>query len=122
MAHALGGFVEQHQLRFHRQGGGNFQRALAAVGHVNGDGIGKLGQVDLGQQGHRALIELVELALALPEMKGGAELALQADAHVLQHRQVREHGRNLERTDDAHAGNLGWPGLRNVAAIEQDMS
>jgi hypothetical protein len=38
--------------------------------------------------------------------KDSCPAALQADAHVLQHRQVREHGGNLERADDAHAGNL----------------
>ena len=40
-------------------------------------------------------------------MERGAELALQADAHVLQHRQVRKHGGNLERADDAEARDRG---------------
>jgi hypothetical protein len=31
MPHALRRFIEQHQFRFHRQRGGNFQRALAAI-------------------------------------------------------------------------------------------
>src|SRR5215217_3153755 len=54
-------------------------------------------------------------------MKAGAQLALQADAHVLQYRQVREHGRNLEGADDAHARDLGRARARDVAAVEQDL-
>ena len=34
VAHALGRFVEQHQLGLHRQRGRDFERALAAVGQV----------------------------------------------------------------------------------------
>ena len=53
-------------------------------------------------------------------MKRGANLALQGDAHIFQHPQVREHGRDLERADDAAPRNLRRCVLGNVLSVEQD--
>jgi hypothetical protein len=64
----------------------------------------KLAQVHGVQQLERAVVQLRPAnALGFPEMERRAQLALQADAHVFQHRQVREGGRDLERADDAAA-------------------
>src|SRR5256885_5488018 len=49
-----------------------------------------------------------------------AQLALQADAHVLQQRAMREHGRDLEGPDHATARNLRRCFPRDVLAIETD--
>ena len=55
-------------------------------------------------------------------MKGGAEPALQGDAHVLEHRKVREGGRDLERAHHALAREVGGLGARDVAAVVQDLA
>src|SRR3954452_11222248 len=64
----------------------------------------------------------MQRALALPEMKSGAQRTLQADTHVLQCRQMRKYSRNLKRTDDAPARYLGRPFLRDVDAVEDDLA
>src|SRR5450631_1661305 len=53
-------------------------------------------------------------------MKRGAELSLQRDAHVLEHRQMPEHRRDLERADDAPARDRGRLLVRDVIAGKQD--
>ena len=55
-------------------------------------------------------------------MKGGAEFALQADTHVLQHRQVWKHGGNLERADDAAARDLGRLRVGDVLAVVENVA
>jgi hypothetical protein len=106
VAHALRGLVEQQQLRVQRQRGGDFERALAAVGQVARQRCRKARQADLLQQRHRRRVELVHGRHRLPEAVVDAELALQRDLHVLQHRELREHGRDLERAHDAAARDL----------------
>src|SRR5690606_34482204 len=48
------------------------------------------------------------------------QLALQAQTHVLQHAQVREHRGDLERADHAAARDLCRPLARDVHAVEHD--
>ena len=86
--HARGGLVEQHQFGLHRERGGDLQRALAAVGELARVDARELAEAHGVEQRHRAVVQHVERLLALPEVERGAELALQADAHVLQHREV----------------------------------
>ena len=92
MTHALGGFIQQHQLGVHGQGGGNFQGTLAAIGQIDRHCLGKVGQIHLGQQRHGLVIELIQRGVTAPKKIGSAELALQSDAHVVQHRHLWEHG------------------------------
>ncbi len=55
----------------------------------------------------------------LPEVERRAELALQADAHVFQHREMREHRGDLERADDAAARGLRRPLVGDVDPVVQ---
>ena len=50
----------------------------------------------------------------------GRKRALQSDAHVLQHGQVREYGGNLERTDHAAIGDPLRPQAGDVLAVVQN--
>ena len=58
----------------------------------------------------------IQARLGLPEMKAGAQFALQTDAHVLKHAQVRKHGRDLERAH--HAGTR----LGDVLALLENLT
>ncbi len=122
MAHALRGLVQQHQLGVECQRGGNLQRALAAVRQLHRLGLREAAQVDLLQQRHGFVVECVQAGLGLPEMEAGAQLALQADAHVLQHGEVREHGRDLERSHHAGARHLGCLVAGDVLALVEDLA
>ncbi|MNL35117.1 hypothetical protein D3C87_1571290 [compost metagenome] len=53
-------------------------------------------------------------------MERGAQLALQTQAHVLHEGEVRKHGRYLERTDDASAGDLRRLFARDIVPVELD--
>ncbi len=120
VAHALRGLVEQHQLGLHRQRRGDLQRALAAVRQVDGDLVGQVGKAHLREQLARPAVEVRQAALAFPEMERRAQAALQAEAHVLGERQVREHGRYLKRADHPAPGDLRRRLAGDVRAIEGD--
>ena len=122
VAHALGGFVQQHQLGLHGQGGGNLQSALAAIGQVDGGFVGQVGQAHFGQQRKGAVVELAQRGLTLPEVVGRAQAALQADAHVLQQGQVGENGGDLERPDHTTAGDLCRTFAGDVHPVEDDLA
>src|SRR3954468_19476827 len=49
-------------------------------------------------------------------------LALQSDAHVLQHCEVRENRGDLERADETHARDAGRRRAGDLAAIEEDLA
>ncbi|MNL68033.1 hypothetical protein D3C87_1926940 [compost metagenome] len=53
-------------------------------------------------------------------MVRGAQPALQTQAHVLQQREVWEHSRDLERTDDAAPRDLRGPLAGDIPAVEED--
>ena len=56
----------------------------------------------------RALVELRRArGLRAPEVERAAALALQRDAHVLQHGEMREHRGNLERAHQAEPRDVG---------------
>ena len=119
-AHALGGLVEQHQLGVHGQGGGNLQRALAAVAQLHRDGVRITLQIHRRKELQRPVVQAVQGALGAPKIIRGAHLALQGHAHVFQHREVRKNGRDLKRADDAAPRNLRRRVLRDVLPIEQN--
>ena len=121
VTHALCGLVQQHQLGVHGQGGGNFQSAFAAIGQLHRRQIGHAAQIHFIQQGHGLVVELVEHALGAPKVHGHAGATLQRNAHVLQHGQVGEGGRNLERPHQTAARHLRGLFGGDVLAIEQDL-
>ncbi|KAG1249119.1 hypothetical protein G6F68_013508 [Rhizopus microsporus] len=96
VAHALRGFVQQQQFGLQRQRGRDFQGALAAVGQVARCHVQMGAQADLVQQFLDAVVQAFPRALRPPEAIVHAQLALQGHAHVLAHRQLREHGGYLE--------------------------
>ncbi|MCY1541484.1 hypothetical protein D9M68_771800 [compost metagenome] len=113
-------FVQQHDFRFQRQGHGDFQRALAAIGQQGGGGVRQRGQADRIQQFHRAPIQAVDAAAAAPEAPAVAMLAHQRHAHVLQDRKPQEHRGDLEGADDPQPRDLFRRQRRDVAAAVVD--
>ncbi|MNT67033.1 hypothetical protein D3C72_2051460 [compost metagenome] len=79
-------------------------------------------QADLVQQFLDAVVQAFQRALRPPEAIVHAQFALQGHAHVLAHRQLREHGRYLERTHDAAARGLRGAFLRDVHAVVHDLA
>jgi len=57
-------------------------------------------------------------AFGAPEIERAAAGALQGDANVFDHRQMREYRRNLERTHHAEPRHFGWLERGNIAAAE----
>lgn len=96
------------------------QGTLAAVRQVDGDFIRQVVQPHLGEQLHGAVVQLAQAAFAAPEVEGGAQLALQAQPHVFDQREVGEHRRNLEGSDDPTARNLRGRLCRDVVPVELD--
>src|SRR6185312_9393039 len=122
VTHAGHRLVEQQHLRIERQSGGNLQGALAAIGQFHRHPVDEGRQADVVDERARRGIVLVENRRRAPEVEGGAALALQRDAHVLQDRHVREHGRYLERAHEAEAGDVGGRQPGDVLTLEQDPS
>src|SRR4029079_14362821 len=109
-------------LRVERERGRDLERALAPVGQLDGRGGFEFGQAHRLDQFARLRIELVERARGTPEIKRSPALALQRDAHVFEHRQVREQGRYLERAHQAHARDARRAGPRDLAAVIEDLA
>ena len=59
-------------------------------------------------------------AFRAPEIERAAALALQRDAHVFEHGQMREHRRDLERAHEAEPRHVGGPEGGDVVAVEED--
>src|SRR5258708_1592117 len=53
-------------------------------------------------------------------MEGVAERPLQRDTNIIAHAEMREHGRNLERTHQTEAGDIGRLGGGDVTAVISD--
>ena len=96
MAHARHGLVEQHHLGVESEGGGDFQRALAPIGHLHRRDVGEFRQAHILQQRHGARVEGLKHALGAPEVEIVAALALQGHAHILHAREMGKDRRNLE--------------------------
>jgi hypothetical protein len=67
-----------------------------------------------------AIVQRVERTLGAPEVEGPAGAALQADAHVLEHREVREGGRDLERAHHPEARHRRGSLRGDVPALVDD--
>ncbi len=79
-------------------------------------------QVDLVEQVQRAPVHRLQHPLAAPELERHPGRPLQRDADVFQHREVREHRRDLVGAHDAAAGDVLGRLARDVDAVEQDAS
>ena len=104
--HAGGRLVEQQHFGLQRQRGGQLEGAFAAVGKLPRRHLGVVGEAHRLEQLQACSFRPSGLFRA-PEMEGGADLSLQRHAHVLEHGQVREHRRDLERAHHALARQLG---------------
>src|SRR5438445_341198 len=118
--HARGRLVEQHQFRVERERGGDLQRPLAAVGELRREGVAEVAQADRRDQLGGAAGELAQRPGAPPEVEGGAPLALQRDAHVLERGEIREDGADLERAHESLARHVGGRGAGDVLALVRD--
>ena len=81
---------------------------------------GEVGKADSLDQRQRLAVERAQDRLGAPEIEGVAALPLQRDADVLEHRQVREDGRDLERAHEPEPGDVGRLQARDVAALVDD--
>src|SRR3989449_7145970 len=118
--HARRRLIEEHELRIEGQRGGDLQRTLAAVGELRRDGVAEIAQPHRREQLGGAAVELAQHPVALPEVEGGAPLALQRDAHVLERREIGEDGADLERAYQSLARHVGGRGARDVLALVRD--
>ena len=121
-AHAGHRLVEQHQFRVKRKRGGDFERALAAIGQFHRQRIGVGRQADIVDQRLRAVVERAQDALRAPEVERGAAPALQRDAHIFQHGEMRKHRRNLKRAPEPELRDVGGLERGDVAAVEHNAS
>ena len=115
-------FVEQHHLRVERERGRDLQCALASVGQLDSESGRESAEPDRLQQFLGAVVERRERAGGAPEVEGAPAFALQRNAHVLEHGEVREGRRDLERSDHAHFRDRRWPRPRNLLAVEHDLT
>src|SRR6516225_8808912 len=98
VTHAGHRFVEQEHFRVERQRGCDLQGTLATVWQFNRRPMGEGRQADIGDERHGALVEDVQYTLRAPEVERRSTLALERDADVFQHGQMRENGRDLKRS------------------------
>jgi hypothetical protein len=120
--HACRRLVEEHHFRIQREGGRDLERALAAVRHLDGRGVRVARQTDGVQQLLHALVQRLEHALGAPEIERRAALALQRNAHVLEHGEVRKRRGNLERADHPHARDRRGRRAGDLPLVEDDLA
>src|SRR4051812_12717977 len=106
VTHAGHRLVEQHHFPIERPRGCDLERALAAIGHLDGRRSGELAQADIVEQLVGARIEAVEHGFGAPEIERRAVLALQRYPHVLERGQMRKYRRNLERANQTEASDI----------------
>ena len=118
--HSGGGLVEEQHSRVEGERGGDLQRPLAPVRQVDRRRRRELGEADILQQRHRPIVEGVERPLRSPEVEGVAALALQGDAHVLEHGQVREYRGDLEGSHHPKSGDVGRLPVGDLGVFIED--
>src|SRR5258708_23811018 len=77
-------------------------------------------EADIGDQGQGAVVEIVQYAARPPKVERAAALALERDAHVFQHGEMGEYGRNLKRAHEAEPRHIGRRQGRDVFALVDD--
>jgi len=76
VSHARRRLIEQQHFGIECNRGGNLERALAPIGQFDRGPVGEFGKSDVGDQRHRALVELVENGDRAPKIERAAALAL----------------------------------------------
>ena len=84
--------------------------------------MGEGRQADIGDQRHGAVVEDVQYTLRAPEVERRSTLALQRDADVFEHGEMRENGRDLKRSHQSEPRHPGGREPRDVAALVDDPS
>src|SRR5262245_10692656 len=84
--------------------------------------MGEGRQADIGDERHGAVVEDVQYTLRAPEVERRSTLALERDADVFEHGQMRENGRDLKRSHQSEARHPGGRERRDVAALVDDPS
>ena len=120
--HARRRLVEQHHLRVEREGGRDFERALAPVRQLDRGRRRKTRETDSVDQFLGAVVEHRKRTRRAPELERPTPLALECDAHVLEHRQMRKRGGDLKRAHHAHARNRSGRRAGDLAAVEEDLT
>ena len=119
--HAGRRLVEQQHLGLERERGRDLERTLAPVGELAGVRVRELGQADRLEQRACLVVEPRERASRAPEVERMPALALQRDTHVLEHGEVREHRRDLERAHEPHPGDCRRPRPGDFAPVVEDL-
>src|SRR5581483_6290607 len=123
--HARRWLVEQQQLRLGRQGAGDLEAALVAIGQVLGNLVGPVAEADQMEQVARSLPRFTLLARDPGRPEDGADRpglqpAVHPDQHVLQGGHVVEQPDVLKRPGDAACGDLVGRQIGDVGAVEVD--
>src|SRR6267142_1679414 len=119
--------VKQQQMRFCRQGPGDLEPSLLAIGQVAGVLVGVAFDADEAQELHCALGHPFLLASrercpehGVPEL--GFHPHMLAHLHVVHRAHVLEQADVLKRTGDAQLRGAVGLGTRDVAAFEDDLA
>ena len=123
--HTGGGLIQQQQGGVGGQSPDDLQTALGAVGQGTGFVVGQVLHAEDGQQLQGALVGQLLLLPVLGQAEdavphGVADLVVEADLHVVLHRQVVEQADVLEGTGDARLVHLGGGHAVGVLAVEED--
>src|SRR3954467_12715026 len=112
--------VEQHHLGGERQGRRDLERPLPPISKGRGEAVLEPGEPDRIEQLVGTLVQAVEHAFRAPEMKRVAERALQRNPDILAYAQMREHGGDLERANEAATRDVGGSLIGDIAAVVED--
>ena len=102
--HAGGGLVEQQDLGLAGQGDAQLKLLLVAVGHRAGDERGLVGQIHVGEQGHRLVAE--DVVGARPQVVAAATVGDERGLDVLEDAQLGKYVGALERARDPERAQL----------------
>ena len=116
------GLVEKEQLRLGRKRDGEFELALLAVGEQARRACARGAEADRVETIHRGLVQgLLPRGIAEEaEARSGARLNRQR--HVLEGREARQDRGDLERAGEAAPTRCVHRQMRDVLAVEQDLS
>src|SRR5215212_8910591 len=120
--HARHRLVEQHHFRIEREGGGDFERAFAPIGHFDRRRGCELAETDIVEQFKRAAIEPIEHRFRTPEIERLPVLTPQRPPYVLQRGQMRKHRRYLERAYQAKTRYVCRRHRRDILSLVEDLA
>ena len=118
-AHAGGRLVEEEKPRIAGERDGDLEAALVAMGQVLDRVVAPGGEADRREELLGARDEVAVVLALRPDVETGLH-GLRGDAHVLEHAELREQVRDLERLGDAEMGEAVLRLGGDVAALEPD--